>query len=90
MNEVGTFGSVDPIWVFSNQKKCPACTESQSKTCRAWRVARDPTTVLFGTCKTVMAEVALKVGKVRIVAEIMTPQLPAPPPRRAKKTIYIF
>jgi hypothetical protein len=30
--------------------------------------------------------VALKVGNVRKVAETITPQLPAPPPRRAQNT----
>jgi hypothetical protein len=36
-----------------------------------------------GEERTMRLKVALKVGKVRTVAETRTPQLPAPPPRRA-------
>lgn len=43
----------------------------------------DDKTVWFAAARMIRLEVALKVGKVRKVAETMIPQLPAPPPRNA-------
>lgn len=65
------------------RKYWPAWTESQSKICCAWTATRAAAAVSFCAMRTMTLDETLKVGKVRKVADTMTPQLPAPPPRNA-------
>jgi hypothetical protein len=68
------------------KKYWPALTASQSLTCMACVVISlavwSKVAVRISTAWAVM----LKVGNVRKVASMITPQLPAPPPRMAQNT----
>jgi hypothetical protein len=71
----------EPVPLVTAQKYWPARTESQSKMCCAWSVVMDDKMVGFAAARMIRLEMALKVGKMRKVAETIIPQLPAPPPR---------
>ena len=73
---------VDPIKV----ETCPALTASQSLMCIACVVIRSPVWSNVAVRISTVWTVALKVGNVRKVASMITPQLPAPPPRKAQNT----